>query len=142
MKTEIPVIKDFGYKYDKDIDPRNELFGKWYTIAFIYTKIDGKEYSFIVKGNGYEVNKFLEKNWNLPSIIHRVRYLKGKKWSSVSIENINECRGFISENIDRTGRGNKKYKLIVFGEGGEIIQYKELRRIPRKWMKELDQFIQ
>ena len=155
MSKKLKVLKEFDYDPIKSY--RN---GNPYTIAFVYMQNE----SFCVKGGANDVHKFiLDYTDGKPYIVHKTYFGDGESRWFVSIENLSgKNQAYIngpkwpSENCEREYdfsygihyndnkiikkvRNVMRHELIVFSEDGNRFT-KKFRRVPRGWIKELDQF--
>lgn len=110
--------------------------GNPYTISFIYPKDSDP---FVVKGGSNDVEMYL-RDFNkikIPYVKHDTYWRHGTHRRRVTIENLgNGIKGYVSGiNKKRTG-----YFEIILNRSFQRIFRKEVKRIPRKWIKELDQF--
>lgn len=120
------VVKEFPYSRIRSFTDLNP-----YTICFVYTQNEPK--GFVVKGGVNDVNEFL-KSTNESRMEFRTFWYHGKSRGHVQFENFTV--DFICWDFD------KKIKHIKYRhptEGRKIL--KSVKRIPRRWMKELDQFV-
>jgi hypothetical protein len=120
------VIKEF--EYDK-IDSWRD--GNPYTICFMYTK----NTSGIIKGGAKQVEKFIESDIKVPCIAHFTYFHRGATRRNVIFKNFKQNRIYFTYDWD-SGLCRKENTLSVLRVNGNEI--KKIRRIPRKWMKELD----
>ncbi|MFA7219033.1 MAG: hypothetical protein WC119_00710 [Synergistaceae bacterium] len=151
MKKELAVKKEFPYNVIHSWRDGNP-----FTIAFVYPK---KGEPFIVKGGANDVNPFLG-TLKTPCIAH-IGYWKGNKcrYNGIKFFGFNSrykiyCQSrWPKENrktyddignpiITKSVRNVFRHRLMVFDERaiGEVFN-KSFRHVPRKWIKELDQFL-
>lgn len=145
-------------KKEIDYEPKNSYrLGNPYTIAFVYPK-DGEPY--ILKGGARDVNSEISKETR-PSIIHETFFKDGESRNVDSIKNLgSKYRAYFSllsyphendggydsnfkKRILKKVRNVKRRTLIVYetSDSANVVFTKTLRHIPRKWMKELNQFV-
>lgn len=121
---KLKVRKEFEYNIKRswvDVNP--------YTIAFIYPKTSDDS-PFIVKGGLIDVKAFL-KSYHIPFIGYNSHWYHHKK------------RGYWITNIRSlffipVGKG-KRFRIIKIIFNKKVV--KVVRRLPRKWIKELENFI-
>ena len=118
----IPIRKEFPYTKIRSFARANP-----FTIAFIYPD-DELDFPFILKGGLIDINYFLD-SYKIPFIGYKSFWYHS------------EHRGIWSTNV--TGilikhqiKPETKYEIIRYTPGrAELL--KTVKRIPRKWMKEL-----
>lgn len=110
--------------------------GNPYTIIFVYPHPDfGIPY--IIKGGSNDTDKYLNKvTLYVPAMVYKSWWWHGDSRGMWRLKNVN---AFIIKNHWK--KCPKKYTLRVdTGKlSGKIL--KHMRRIPRKWIKELDPYI-
>lgn len=146
---KLPVKKEFDYSIIgsyRNVNP--------FTIAFVYPK---NSKAYIVKGGLNDVKRYLEADKE-PSIRFFTMFHKKKSRTNVKIHGLNESFsvGFLgpkypSENIrhddfhnpyvEKNVRNIMRHELYVGYRSGKTIYKKRLRKIPRKWMEELNEFV-
>lgn len=98
--------------------------GNPYSIYFIYPK---DESPFIIKGGANDLEKWIER-YKTPAIVHITYWKHGFSRRVIQIIN-----------VDRNIYTYKKKGKWLVSLNGEVI--KTIKRIPRKWMKELNPFV-
>jgi hypothetical protein len=99
-----------------------------YSIYFVYPQ---NEKPFIIKGGSKDCERFLKAHPN-PAIYYYSFWHKGKHRGGWLTHKF-----FIS-----ISRYDSNYRLVngyILSKGGQVI--KRVRRIPRKWIKEYDNFV-
>jgi hypothetical protein len=109
-----------------------------YTTAFVYPRPPAE--SFVIKGGIVDIHRFIMTKYTThPAIVHYVLYhLKGRK-SYCSLINMGYLR--IRRGIPTKFQWNRRYYYIIDLRKTQLLPLKELRKIPRGWMSDLDQFI-
>lgn len=129
------VVKDLGFE-NKPYTSCNP-----YTIAFVYTKKKPK--GFIIKGRLSLVNDYLNE-FEEPMIIHKSFWHNGRSMCHVSF------KGFKEKIYSSHVYSGDKYISVHYYKKEDTpslfkhipVQHviKRVKRIPRKWMKELNEF--
>jgi hypothetical protein len=123
------VIKEF--EYDKIGSWKN---GNPFTICFVYTK----NTSGIIKGGAQQVEDFIKEDIKVPCIAHYTYFYRGQSRRSVCFENFKRDSVFFVYDWDSPGNGLDLHIPVLHVLKINNEQVKKIRRIPRKWMKELD----
>ena len=119
--------------------PYNQkLISNCFTLAFVYPR--PPEESFVVKGGIVDIHRFIMTKYTThPAIIHYVLYhIKGKK-SYCSLINMGYLR--IRRQIPTKYQWNRRYYYIIDLRRTQLLPIKELRKIPRSWISDLDEYI-
>jgi hypothetical protein len=120
----IPTLKQFPYNRIHSFRDCNP-----YTIVYVYPNV-GKP--FVVKGGANDCANFFE-NYKTPAILHLTYWHHGYHRTFYKIININVKSCYIRR-IKK--RGRISYHLTT-----DINTIKILKRVPRKWITELNDFI-
>jgi hypothetical protein len=99
-----------------------------FTIAFVYP---AKGKPFVLKGGVQDVETFFE-SFKKPCIVHRTYWLHGKSRYVISVVNT-----LVPIGVEKSFGERKSWRLVV-GTGKTIV---ELKRFPRRWIKQLDEFL-
>lgn len=133
-KSLLPIRKEF--KWDKI---RSFSRADPYGMAFVYPK-PGCDVPFIIKGGRQSINQFFE-TYKHPALAHITLWYRGK--SSYLIRIINSSCVF-----NRLRKSNHVRWRLEFRQNSEEAMFrgtykilKVVKRVPRKWMKELDEYI-
>ena len=98
-------------------------------IAFAYPQ---RHEPFIVKGGLNSVEGFF-KTYKSPVLVHFTYWYRGQSRTVVRVFNTGDIRVFFTF---------KHHRVDMTVYGGRKIFSKTLRRVPRKWMKELDKYVE
>lgn len=115
----IPTFKQFSYNRINSFRNCNP-----YTIIFFYPKDDTP---FVVKGGWNDCNKFIKK-YKIPSILHITYWYHGEHRNLYNVINT-KIKCYIYRN-------KYSYDLSINGKC-----LKTIKQVPRKWIKELNDFI-
>lgn len=136
MTQNIPVRKEFPYS----------KIGSWsradgYTIAFVYPKGDTP---FVVKGGMQDVKRYIESKGFIyerrqAAIIYYAIFCRGSTRTITDIIGLKNDTFALIKHINKSSK-RKCYSLIVYVDN-QVVVNKPLRRPPRCWMRELNQFI-
>ena len=107
-----------------------------YTIAFIYSK----DKSFVVKGGMVDVKKYLNTVMkHTPYIVHYTMWHKGKFRTIIDFENFSVYDIF---HITEFETNRKVEHIIAYDRLSKTrTVVASFKRFPRKWIKQLDDFI-
>lgn len=136
-KKKLPVRKEFDYSpigSFRNVNP--------YDIAFCYPH-PLYHRPFIVKGGNRDVTEYLKK-LNIPMVVHHTFYKGTRHRRIVELYGVDkELRITKSFSYDMEGRytSSKKFQLMAFrtSYGGRILA--EFKRIPRRWIRELNLYV-
>jgi hypothetical protein len=145
--VQIPVHKDIEYTggIGGFMSPSNP-----YTIAFVYQQ-NGR--NFVIKGGQIDVDREVARVVTGPAIVHRTFYKNGKATTETpKIINVKRKLYFYPPSkVDRLGHKHPRYTIrLIAGKGEKVVAKRQdgcpysfvhyMKRIPRGWIKELDQF--
>jgi len=112
-----------------------------YIIAYIYPHPSfGKP--FIIKGGGTKIGPLIKKELGItPAIVHNTYWYRGNvRYTSIELYNIkNICISEVWDDVKE--KYLKKWKIEVRGKNYERKILKNIKRIPRKWIKELEPYM-
>jgi hypothetical protein len=148
-KVELEVKADFQY------DPVG-CYRKFnpYTICFVYPKLEDP---YIVKGGLNDVKKWLKENQKTPAVAHINYFYRGKarnvfrtfgirdnvKVFITGLKYPNENTVSYDDNfnmvINKNVKNTLRHEIIILSIEKTFV--KRVRKIPRKWIKELDPYI-
>ena len=147
---QLEVKKEFTY------DPYGSFSLKSpYAIAFVYPKNSNP---FIVQGGKKDIENYLSSEFKEPAIVHYHTYEKGIEKTIYKVINVHGLRIRITSPswpyqnrrsylypMGRRGniypvRNVKRAKMSI-EVNGSLTFKKEFRRVPRKWIKEINPFI-
>lgn len=149
MKKQLPIRKEFKY---------NHNMGTPFVIDFVYPR-NGSGY--IVKGPRTDVDKWLEKNAEHPCLVHETWWQNGRHRAWYRVYGLRpECRFYLSdlrmvqlddpqvsslqawEAYKAGAKTGWRHVMLAWKNIGlqqaELKKY--VRRPPRRWIKELDEF--
>ena len=106
-----------------------------YTLAFVYPKDDTP---YVVKGGLRDVEAYLKSNEPKPAIIHYTHF-HGKTHRRI-IETINCGKVLILRKGSTTFNWVWEIQVADYGIGPYKVIAK-IRKLPRKWIKELDPYV-
>jgi hypothetical protein len=131
-------------KIDIKAEFKYNPIGSWkrgdpFTIAFIYPS---KSKPFILKGGVNDIEKWL-KGFKEPAIIHRSYWKRGKSRKSVEVVNTLASvfiidRTWYTELWEQKNIDPKKKWAFIVDKNNVIVA---MKRVPRKWIKELNPYI-
>ena len=140
-KKDLPVRKEFEYNpigSFRDVNP--------YDVAFCYPH-PLYHRPFIVKGGVRDTRKYLRK-LNIPMVVHHTFYQRGKHRRLVQLYGVDK-RLQISKDFsyDQENENvylkSRKFQLKRLGKGlgdkREVLA--EFKRIPRRWIRELNLYV-
>jgi len=118
------------------------LFGSFsrvdpWTLAFVYPK-DSEP--LLIKGGLNFVEDEMKKHG--PAVIHLSTFHIGGKLTSFRLHGVNA--GIKENNSYELYKVRKKYTIYTYPKNGmayEHVPIKHIRRVPRRWIKELDRYI-
>jgi hypothetical protein len=125
--NRLPIRKEFIY------DPVGSFHhASPFVIVFVYPK---DEKPFVVKGGWRQVNHWLEIVYRKPAVIHKTCWKHGICTQHYDVINFRKDLFFA---IEKT---NQKYELCWhWGSTREKYCLASFKRVPRKWIKQLDIF--
>lgn len=119
----LPVKKEFPYDKIGSYINTNP-----YTIAFVYPKDSD---AFVLKGGSKDVSGYLEK-LDIVAAVNKTFWKRGVQRNFVIFYGINAMYS----------KDSKKGKYtLLFYKDKQRIEVKKVRRIPRKWPVELNQYV-
>jgi len=127
MTTQLPIKKEFPYN---PIGAFNYQNPNPYTIMFVYTKTGG----FIIKGGLLDCEKYFHQNVKDACVVHQTMFHKKATRTNYSIKNVKHKIYFTRYEKDC-------YHTIILIKNNVPHVIKQFRRVPRKWIKELNQFV-
>ena len=125
MKT-LPIKKEFQWTKIGSYKSCNP-----FSITFVYPY---NESPFVLKGGAKNISKFLEL-YKIPAVVHRTFFCHGEFRTFITTVNINAWVYF-----DTVKKGKKRIWIESKERIGEVKEI-WLRKIPRKWIQELEEFI-
>jgi len=126
-----PVKKEFPYTRFGSFRNENP-----YTIAFIYPQVSEP---YIVKGGYQNVREEYDRICQ-PAIVHETKWYHGSHRTTIRLFNLPSNIEIFerSKNCTFFSACNKHIKWAIVNKKTSFIH--PLRRLPRKWIQELDQF--
>ena len=121
---KIEIRKEFEYN---PIGSYSGFHPNPYTILFCYPK---NEKPFIVKGGLIDCENEIDEI-KTPIIIHATYFHKGKTRRNIEFKNF-KFSVYCHKPFENG------YELKYFDKTGNLFIIKEIKRMPRKWIKELD----
>jgi hypothetical protein len=131
-KTMLPVLREFPWSGTR---PN--------CIAFCYPR---KGQPFLLKGEFILVDQFLKLNGQ-PMLVHFKCFEAGKKpWLTYHVYGLRKGYGVLITGLTRIDpddyvKGKHQRHFIKVEENNVSIFNKSVREVPRRWMKELDDFV-
>ena len=119
-----PKLEEFNIEYK----PANSCP---FTIAFCYPKISEP---FVVKGGWDDVEKFISSKKE-PLLVHITYWWRKTHRTVISTYNLSQDIYF-----KEVGLFPKRWKIFTFDKGHIKKDLAIVRKVPRKWLKELNQF--
>jgi len=102
-----------------------------FTIAFCYPK---DREPFVIKGGWVDVEKFLVAKKE-PMLAHITYWWRKAHRTTIKVYNLSE-----NINFEESGKlGRKRWRIFIY-KNGEKKSLAVVRRIPRKWLKELNPY--
>lgn len=125
-------MKEITFEYDRI---RSWKDGNPFTIAFVYPQ---KSKPFVLKGGCNDVEFFLRNELKEPAIVNKTYWYRGSHRGSTIIYNNSNKDIYFCKDED----GKFTLKMFIRENNNVFMQIiKTVKRIPRKWMKELNEFV-
>jgi hypothetical protein len=102
-----------------------------FTIAFCYPK---DKDPFVIKGGWVDVEQYLKSTINDPILVHVTYWWKKAHRTAIHVYNLSEEVYFVEK-----GTRKKRWEIYTY-KGKEKNVLANVRRIPRKWIKELNPY--
>lgn len=128
-------MKIVNMAYNRNIKNINNK--NFYSFAFCYPPSNINP--FLIKGGFKDIISYLKLDLRIPLVVHFVVFKEDKKSKFPMLLNMGNIR--IRREKPNAHNWNRRYYNIVDITKSKILPLKELRRIPRKWIKELDDFM-
>jgi len=111
-----------------------------FAIVFVYTKHE----SYVVKGGINAVEAYFKMKITEPAILHQTLWHHGVHRISIKLLNIQDNISIYSRKGTPDmfeGLVKSTKWLLLFWDGNRSQQIKAFKRFPRKWIKELDAYL-